>query len=63
MLWTRMARPLNAVITLTNSDGTELTPVNGLYKDSPYDTYRYYVQAESYVNNAGSFSLSAGSAA
>lgn len=53
----------NAVITLTNSDGTELTPVNGLYKDSPYDTYRYYVQAESYVNNAGSFSLSAGSAA
>lgn len=53
----------NAVITLTNSDGTELTPVNGLYKDSPYDTYRYYVQAESYVNNAGSFSLSASSAA
>lgn len=53
----------NATITLTNSDGTELTPVNGLYKDSPYDTYRYYVQAESYVNNAGSFSLSAGSAA
>ena len=53
----------NASITLTNSDGTELTPVNGLYKDSPYDTYRYYVQAESYVNNAGSFSLSAGSAA
>lgn len=53
----------NAVITLTNSDGTELTPVNGLYKDSPYDTYRYYVQAEGYVNNAGSFSLSAGSAA
>ena len=53
----------NATITLTNSDGTELTPVNGLYKDSPYDTYRYYVQAEGYVNNAGSFSLSAGSAA
>ena len=53
----------NAVITLTNSDGTELTPVNGLYKDSPYDTYRYYVKAEGYVNNAGSFSLSAGSAA
>ena len=53
----------NAVITLTNSDGTDLTPVNGLYKDSPYDTYRYYVQAEGYVNNAGSFSLSAGSAA
>lgn len=53
----------NAVITLTNSDGTELTPVNGLYKDSPYDTYRYYVQAEGYVNNAGSFSLSAASAA
>lgn len=53
----------NAVITLTNSDGTDLTPVNGLYKDSPYDTYRYYVQAESYVNNAGSFSLSASSAA
>ncbi len=53
----------NAVITLTNSDGTDLTPVNGLYKDSPYDTYRYYVQAESYVNNAGSFSLSGGSAA
>ena len=53
----------NAVITLTNSDGTDLTPVNGLYKDSPYDTYRYYVQAEGYVNNAGSFSLSAASAA
>ena len=53
----------NATITLTNSDGTELTPVNGLYKDSPYDTYRYYVKAEGYVNNAGSFSLSAGSAA
>ena len=53
----------NAVITLTNSDGTDLTPVNGLYKDSPYDTYRYYVKAEGYVNNAGSFSLSAGSAA
>ena len=53
----------NAVITLTNSDGTELTPVNGLYKDSPYDTYRYYVKAEGYVNSAGSFSLSAGSAA
>ena len=49
--------------TLTNSDGTELTPVNGLYKDSPYDTYRYYVKAEGYVNNAGSFSLSASSAA
>ena len=53
----------NATITLTNSDGTDLTPVNGLYKDSPYDTYRYYVKAEGYVNNAGSFSLSAGSAA
>ena len=53
----------NAVITLTNSDGTELTPVNGLYKDSPYDTYRYYVKAEGYVNSAGTFSLSAGSAA
>ena len=53
----------NATITLTNSDGTELTPVNGLYKDSPYDTYRYYVKAEGYVNNAGSFSLSASSAA
>ena len=53
----------NAVITLTNSDGTELTPVNGLYKDSLYDTYRYYVKAEGYVNNAGSFSLSASSAA
>lgn len=53
----------NATITLTNSDGTDLTPVNGLYKDSPYDTYRYYVQAEGYVNNAGSFSLSAASAA
>lgn len=53
----------NAVITLTNSDGTDLTPVNGLYKDSPYDTYRYYVQAEGYVNNAGSFSLNAASAA
>lgn len=53
----------NATITLTNSDGTELTPVNGLYKDSPYDTYRYYVKAEGYVNTAGSFSLSAGSAA
>ena len=33
--------------------------MNGLYKDSPYDTYRYYVKAEGYVNNAGSFSLSA----
>ena len=53
----------NAVITLTNSDGTELTPVNGLYKDSLYDAYRYYVKAEGYVNNAGSFSLSASSAA
>lgn len=53
----------NATITLTNSDGTDLTPVNGLYKDSPYDTYRYYVKAEGYVNNAGSFSLSASSAA
>ena len=53
----------NATITLTNSDGTDLTPVNGLYKDLAYDTYRYYVKAEGYVNNAGSFSLSAGSAA
>lgn len=53
----------NAAVTLTNSDGTELTPVNGLYKDLAYDAYRYYVQAEGYVNNAGSFSLSAGSAA
>ena len=53
----------NATITLTNSDGTDLTPVNGLYKDLAYDTYRYYVKAEGYVNSAGSFSLSAGSAA
>lgn len=53
----------NATITLTNSDGTDLTPVNGLYKDSPYDTYRYYVKAEGYVGGSGSFSLSGGSAA
>lgn len=53
----------NATITMTNSDGTDLTPVNGLYKDLAYDTYRYYVKAEGYVNSAGSFSLSAGSAA
>ena len=53
----------NAAVTLTNSENTELTPVNGLYKDLAYDTYRYYVQAEGYVNSAGSFSLSAGSAA
>ena len=32
----------NATITLTNSDGTDLTPVNGLYKDSPYDTCLLY---------------------
>ena len=53
----------NAAVTLTNSENTELTPVNGLYKDLAYETYRYYVKAEGYVSGSGSFSLSAGSAA
>ena len=53
----------NAAVTLTNSENTELTPVNGLYKDLAYETYRYYVKAEGYVGGSGSFSLSGGSAA
>lgn len=53
----------NAAVTLTNSENTELAPVNGLYKDLAYETYRYYVKAEGYVSGSGSFSLSAGSAA
>ena len=53
----------NAAVTLTNSENTELTPVNGLYKDLAYETYRYYVKAEGYVSGSGSFSLSGSSAA
>ena len=53
----------NAAVTLTNSENTELTPVDGLYKDLAYETYRYYVKAEGYVGGSGSFSLSGGSAA
>lgn len=53
----------NMAVTMTNSESTELIPVNGLYKDLAYGTYHYYVKAEGYVGGSGSFSLSAGSAA
>ena len=52
----------NAVITLTNSDGTELTAENGIYKDLPYDTYHYYVRAAGYICASGSFTLKTSSA-
>ena len=53
----------NMAVTMTNSESTELIPVNGLYKDLAYGTYHYYVKAEGYVGGSGSFSLSGGSAA
>ena len=51
-----------AVVTLTNSDGTKFTAENGIYKDLPYDTYHYYVQAAGYICASGSFTLKTSSA-
>ena len=51
-----------AAVTLTNSDGTELTAENGIYKDLPYDTYHYYVRAAGYICASGSFTLKTSSA-
>ena len=52
----------DAVVTLTNTDGTKFTPENGIYKDLPYDTYHYYVQAAGYICASGSFILKTSSA-
>ena len=51
-----------AAATLTNSDGMEFTAENGIYKDLPYDTYHYYVQAAGYICASGSFTLKTSSA-